>query len=277
MTLIHHSIIGMPGSGKTTFLAALWHILNANEISSKFVLKSLIGDRTHLNALADSWRRCEEVPRTSMSAEKKVSIHVEEVASGKAVVLQFPDLSGESFELQLASRSCLSEYVDDFEGDGGILLFVTANRVDDGQSILDIPKEIRDHEAAEEIKDWSPKYVPIQVNLVELLQFLLRPPFTRKMRRVAIVISAWDLVATTSFTPETWLKAHLPLLHQFLTSNPLHFKFTVYGISAQGGDLTTAHKDELAEKIPSTRISCVGENSSAHDLTSPIAWLMSSD
>ena len=281
MTSLQHSIIGLPGSGKTTFLAALWHLLDASEVSSKFVLDKLVGDHSHLNAIVEVWRRCEEVPRTSMAAEARVSIHVKEAATGKVAVLHFPDLSGESFELQLSSRSCSAEYVDGFEGSGGILLFVTADRPSDGMPIVDVAPLTPGEpiaEQPEDHQDWSPQMVSTQVKLVDLLQFFQHQPFQRTVRRIAVVVSAWDVIpASVSLEPVQWLKRELPFLYQFLISNPDSFVFQVYGVSAQGGDVKTAQRDELVLNTPSTRIQCLGPETDPHDLTSPIAWLMSSE
>jgi adenylate kinase family enzyme len=280
MTSLQHSIIGLPGSGKTTFLAALWHLLDAGEVSSKFVLDKLVGDHTHLNMIVDAWRRCEEVPRTSMAAEAKVSIHVREAATGRTAVLNFPDLSGESFERQLSTRLCTTEYVEGFEGPGGVLLFVTADRSSDGMAILDVSSLESGEvvvEQIEEHREWTPEMVSMQVNLVELLQFLQHLPFRRGVRRIAVVISAWDVVETPSLEPTHWLERELPLLYQFLISNPRSFEFRVFGVSAQGGDVKSDRKSELVMKTPSTRISCIGPETDPHDLTSPIVWLMAGD
>lgn len=280
MTSLQHSIIGLPRSGKTTFLAALWHLLNASEIPSKFVLDKLVGDHTHLNTIVEAWRRCEEVPRTSMAAEAKVSIHVKEASSGKQAVLHFPDLSGESFERQLSTRLCTPDYVEGFEGTGGVLLFVTADQPSEGMSITEVTPLINGEEVVEQPEDhkeWKPEMVPTQVNLVELLQFLQRQPFKRVVRRVAVIVSAWDVIESPDLKPDQWLQREVSLLHQFLISNPESFTFRVYGVSAQGGDVTSPLRDELVVKIPSTRIACVGPDTDQHDLTSPIAWLMSSE
>jgi len=280
MTPIQHTIIGLPSSGKTTFLAALWHLLDAGEVSSKFVLDKLEGDRSHLNTITEAWRKCEEVPRTSMAAETTVSIHVKETISGKTSILNFPDLSGESFELQLSSRLCTPDFIDGLGGSGGILLFITANRSSDGITIADIAPLIPHGELegqSEDHRDWEPEVVPVQVRLVELLQFLQQLPFQRRIRRISVIVSAWDVIESPDVNPLLWLEQELPLLHQFLSSNPESFLFQVYGVSAQGGDVTSNQKDELVIKTPSTRISCIGLETTQHDLTSPIAWLMSSE
>ena len=232
------------------------------------------------NTIVEAWRKCEEVPRTSLAAEAKVSIHVREAASGQKAVLYFPDLSGESFERQLSTRLCTTDYVDGFEGSGGILLFVTANRASDGMTILDVAPLVPGEEVLdqpEEHREWVPEMVSTQVNLVDLLQFLQHQPFRRAVRRVAVVVSAWDVIETPALDPAHWLQRELPLLHQFLISNPGSFEFRVYGVSAQGGDVTSDRKGELVVKTPSTRISCVGPETDPHDLTSPIVWLMFSE
>jgi hypothetical protein len=173
VTSQHYVIIGLPRSGKTTFLAVSRHLID-------------VGDRQHLNAIAEAWRRCEEVPRTSMAAEVSVHIHIHEPASGRKAVLSFPNLSGESFARQFATPSCRRNYVEGYEADGGILLFVKADRGHDGLTIMDLAPALEgaeDTDRAGVPRDWSPDVVPEQVQLVELLQFLQQRPFRRARRR----------------------------------------------------------------------------------------------
>jgi hypothetical protein len=271
----YHSILGLPRSGKTTFLAALWHLIDAGEVSTKFVLDKLVGNNTYLNLIVDAWRRCEEVPRTSMAAEENVSIHVHEPATGEKIVLGFPDLSGESFETQFATRTCKPEYVAGYTGEGGILLFINADRGTDGMTVLDIGPAVAEVPAqvVPEIAEWSAKCVPEQVRLVDLLQFLLVPPFQRRCRRLAVVVSAWDVIPEPKVQPSEWLAREMPLLDQFLKNNPDSFEVRTYGVSAQGGSVTGDARNELLKLPPSRRVQCVGPNTSAHDLSAPLVWL----
>jgi hypothetical protein len=274
---IYHTIVGLPRSGKTTFLAATWHLIDAGEISTGLVLEKLVGDHQHLNTIVEAWRRCEEVPRTSMAAETSVSIHVREPATGRSAVLAFPDLSGESFERQVVMRTCRSAYVQGLEGEGGILLFVTADRGQDGLTVLDIASVLDGDTSSEEpgsIRKWTPDLIPEQVRLVELLQFLQRPPFRRGRRKLAVIVSAWDVLPEPSPSPEQWLCRELPFMHQFLATNSSSFESRVYGVSAQGGNVRSGDREVLARMIPSERIKCVGPDVANHDLTSPILWLM---
>ncbi|WP_134531373.1 TRAFAC clade GTPase domain-containing protein [Budvicia aquatica] len=107
------------------------------------------------------------------------------------------------------SRSCTSEYLEGFSGSGGIMLFVNANDSFDGLSIVDTyPLESSSKFEGEPDlhTEWEPNMVPRQVNLVELLQFLMHPPFERCLRRLVIIISAWDVIDTSNLEPIKWLE-----------------------------------------------------------------------
>lgn len=115
--------------------------------------------------------------------------------------------------------------------------------------------------------------VPTAVKLVELLQFLKERPFKARPLRVALVVSAWDLLADSQLTPVSWVDRHLPLLAQFLRSNEDGDPFRVYGISAQGGELSQA-AELLKKRKPSERVQVVCEGYDGHDITTPIFWLL---
>lgn len=276
MTEQYHSIVGLPLSGKTTFLAAVWHLIDAGEVKTKLVLDKLVGDNAYLNLITDAWRKCEEVPRTSRASETKMTIHLHARDTDLKIALGFPDLSGESFEEQFADRACTADYVSGFAGEGGVLLFVSANRRSDGMTIVDIGPAIEgadEPEQPEIPREWTAQDVPQQVRLVDLLQFLLRPPFPQRCRRLAVIVSAWDVVLEPRPTPDQWLAREMPLLHQFLRNNPGSFDFRAYGISAQGGDVRGDDRLALARQTPGERIQCHGLDADLHDLTAPIFWL----
>lgn len=278
---VRHLIAGLPRSGKTTFLAAFWHLMNAGEVSTKLELDRLTGEQEYLNTIAESWRRCEEVLHTSLQNEKEsLSIHVRNPSTNHKATLVFPDLSGESFKSQVELRKCRQSYLDACDASGGLLLFVTADRAHDHLSVLDVISMTEGDEAspkedAEQVAEWSPAFIPEQVRLVELLQFLQRPPFKRRRRRLALIVSAWDAQPNPKLTPEKWVRRELPLLHQFLRTNKESFEFQIYGVSAQGGSVRSAEvRGRLLRQTSSERIKCVGPNTSLHDLTSPVLWLM---
>jgi hypothetical protein len=124
------------------------------------------------------------------------------------------------------------------------------------------------------VAQWEPSLAPRQVQLVELLQFIAGRDYFKPPFRLALVVSAWDKLKATGISPAKWFATQVPLLFQFVESNRNLFEYTIYGVSAQGGDYGQA--DKLTEMDPSERIDVVssdGRNSS-HDLTEPLLWLM---
>src|SRR3954469_5056688 len=69
-------MMGLPGSGKTTFLAALWHQLESAEIATAFTTDRLQRDREYLNRIRDAWIAFEEVPHTSAGIEQSALLHL---------------------------------------------------------------------------------------------------------------------------------------------------------------------------------------------------------
>lgn len=295
-------IIGLPASGKTTFLAALWHLVEAGEADCRLKLAKYEGDLAYLNRIAEAWRTFKPVPRTSQVGDADVIIELVDRETGASASAFFPDLAGETFDTQVEARRCRPELIERIAEDDGILLFISANVKASNVSIVEfnamMPPDDASLEAeprtmleavtatqeqeaginasAEEVAEWEPKLLPPQVRLVQLLSDLLRTPFTPRRRRLVVLISAWDLVSGTGLKPSAWLAAEMPFVDQFLKTNANSFDHRVYGLSAQGLSL----EDEVAvgaaaKLVPSRRIQIVEEESESHDLTSPLVWLMS--
>ncbi|BBU06976.1 TRAFAC clade GTPase domain-containing protein [Aeromonas salmonicida] len=286
-------IMGLPASGKTTFLAALWHLVESGETECRLVMDHYRGDFTYLNNIADAWRNFKKVPRTSQIGDTDVTIYLHDRVTGARGTALFPDLAGEIFDLQVEERRCRPEFVVQADADDGILFFVNADVKEDGLSIVDLnarlpqevaatvlagesPQALGGVNASAVAPEWEPKLLPAQVRIVQLLSDLLRPPFTYRTRKLALLISAWDLVRDQGSTPEQWLARTMPLVSQFLRTNGISFTHKVYGVSAQGIRLDDDAAVDGATKIaPSRRVQIVGHDGEGHDLTAPLVWLMS--
>lgn len=286
-------IMGLPASGKTTFLAALWHLVESGETDCRLVMDHFRGDFTYLNNIADAWRNFKSVPRTSQTGDTDVTIYLQDRVTGARGTALFPDLAGEIFDLQVEERRCRPEFVTQADAEDGILFFINANVKEDALSIVDLnarlPKEVgeavleplrelEDTSASVVAPEWEPKFLPAQVRVVQLLSDFLRPPFTYRTRKLALMISAWDLVRDEGYTPEQWLARNMPLVDQFLRTNGTSFAHQVYGLSAQGLRLDDdAAVDGATKIVPSRRVQIIGREGEGHDLTAPLAWLMSAE
>jgi hypothetical protein len=279
-------IIGLPSSGKTTFLAALWHLMTARDVDTRLRFGGLrAGNVSHLNAIAARWREAKVQDRTAINGNRLVSMNFLDSAN-ETVRVTFPDVPGEAYRRMWEERDC-DENVAEILKAGGVLLFIHADTIRAPQWVVDevmLSKQLGLNVPEGQSAPWHPRLAPTQVQLIDLLQLLRLPPLDVGPRRLAIMLSAWDKARGEGLTPEDYLHKKLPLLWQFLASNADGWTSRIYGISAQGGDYDAtergAPKAKEAEELrnldrASTRIQLVGAGEETHDLTEPLAWLMS--
>lgn len=282
-------ICGLPGSGKTTFLAALWHVVfdrvNPNACLKFDSLKDG-DDYSHLNAIARRWQDAKEQIHTEISSGKVVSMNLRS-GDGSRIRLTFPDLSGESYQHMWEQRECTPQLADLLAGGRGVLLFVHADRIRRPIGVAEATAQATAlGEAAPEptvSEKWHPKDAPTAVQIVEILQMLRCDALRAPTRRLAIVLSAWDKVEDEGLSPEALLDRDLPLLDQYLRNGRDAWEFRIYGLSAQGGDYERegeAEGGDRRERVaaireidePSSRIRLLSPDLST-DLTEPVAWL----
>jgi hypothetical protein len=303
-------IIGLPQSGKTTFIAALWHVVQHGEVPTALRLVRLQGERKHLNALRDKWIGYEKAIRTSSGGEASVSMLLEDSTTSQKTDLFLPDLAGESIRSQWVSRKWTQEYDEWVLQATGALVFVhpvnfiEPLRLDTLQRIsaeLDAadgsakttqeasasvssasadriivgganPGVSREEESA---SPWNAEESPTQVQLVDLLQLIVQRRQASEPLRLALIVSAWDLLTPLGLRPSEWIERRLPLLDQYLRSNGDIFSTRTYGISAQGGRIPEDISQMKARRWPSERIIVQGESGgSSHDITVPMKWIM---
>lgn len=278
-------IIGLPESGKTTFLAALWHLVTERDIVTALRFHTLKdGDASHLNEIAARWRDAKIQDRTATGGNRLVSMNLKD-ANDAPVRVTFPDIPGEAYRRMWEDRDCEPEIVEILQA-GGVLLFIHADSITPPRWVID---EVAQSKAlglevpeGEEVP-WHPRMAPTQVQLVDLLQLLRSEPLDVGPRKLAIMLSAWDKAEGERLAPDAYLEAKLPLLAQYLRRGIDGWIYRVYGLSAQGGDYDQvdpgAERRPEAEALrlldqPSTRIRLVQNGPATHDLTEPLAWLM---
>ncbi len=278
-------IAGLPDSGKTTFLAALWHLVTARDVPTALKLGRLVeGDAAHLNAIAAQWRSARVQERTPTTSRVLMNL----VQDSVRLQVSFPDISGESFVRMWEDRTCDPDLVSTLKA-RAVALFVHADTIQAPRWVIDdaaLSEAIGLSTGERNPVEWSARGSPTQVQLVDILQSLRAQPLDVGPRRLAVMLSAWDKAEGERMVPEEYLRNKLPLLHQYLHSGADAWTWRVYGISAQGGDYDKYSADkklvkafEAAESLraldcASERIRVVYGAEEAHDLTEPLAWLM---
>src|SRR5437899_13104729 len=106
------AVIGLPESGKTTFLAALWALIFAREVPTAMSFERIgRGNISYLNRIAALWRNAEVQNHTEVGSEQNVVMNFND-RHGGAIRLTFPDLSGESFQRLWEERDCDAAVVE---------------------------------------------------------------------------------------------------------------------------------------------------------------------
>jgi Double-GTPase 1 len=288
-------IAGMPESGKSTYIGALRHVLVAKQVDTELEMNVLAGEEKHLNLLEDKWLALEEMERTKTSNEAWVEINLRDRSTGEESLVTIPDLRGENFERPASAGLCPKNLYDAVVASDGIMFFTNVNKTDDtllidefsdisddddeaeGSDIAPDVSEGDDNQntAANVAEKFKPEDMAEEVKIVEFLQVANRRPLEPKRRKLAVIASAWDLVATEEgITPDSWLSRCRPMLAQFLTYNADLWELRIYGVSAQGGKLPERKAEFNKMMRPSERVLVVGHGAAIHDLTAPLRWLM---
>ena len=292
-------VCGLPGSGKTTFLAALWHIVESSEIETCLRLKSLnYAEYAYVNNIRARWLRGLRQPRT-VGVAGTVGIDLVD-ENGNDVQVLFPDHSGETYDSMWVTRTCSKAVADYLKDRHGVLLFLRLEGMKRPVRLIDVITTEAEMQAAlprsrtssndaapvlddQSEKAWAAEETPDQVKIVDILQLLSSRLSSPNEEKLAIFVSAWDAVGE-NLSPAEFIKQELPLLHQYLTNAAHGFDIRLYGLSAQGGKyVEEGYKGEqppglrelLELENASARIKLVSDAEQTHDLTEPIAWLMS--
>ena len=263
-------MIGMPSSGKTTYLASLCRLLlyGGQETGWKLDVKDVPEGFERVQILIKNINSYKAVKRTYGLELNNVALSL---YNQNQEWMQFvvPDSSGEIFRDLVYDRRIASNIMDHIVESDMLLFFINVNtmiweeRIKLGeksaikqlneeqgdkvtQSAEDIVEEYaRDREneqikSKEQVKNKEKKKKKYnnQSALVELLQIIIYlVPHSLNIR---FVISAWDLVEKEfkqdKVTPKEYIKIKLPLLYQYLEFNSKLIDYEIWGVSAQGGD-----------------------------------------
>jgi hypothetical protein len=291
--------MGLQKTGKTTFLAAFWDVVRSGHVVGSLRMQKTYGDMQYLNEIRDAWADCNEITRTGPASDKPVSMLLEDTTALTTTELAWTDMLGESFERQWTERAWTQAYQVLADEAVGIVLFVHPKKLRESQLIINAlkaakgvaqPKPVASAEvpaaqqptgaeAPPKPEPFEKRLVPTQVVLVDLLQNLDSQRATGDKLRVSIVVSAWDVIDKAmrgKMFPEEWVRKSLPLLDQYLTSNDDRFMTMVFGVSAQGGDLSDAATLRKVHQRASDKIKVRFGTTVSQDVTAPVRWAIGS-
>lgn len=265
-------IMGAPNAGKSTYLAALWHSINQKENSTVLTLKRMVGDSQYLWCLEQKWLEVEPLERTVIGQEKTELIVF--LTNGEDdLELEFPDLSGETFQNMYEDRDMTFEIHDKISRADAVLYFINIENIRVPESIAEMPEDLRTDDG-KVIERKPSEHDPTQVQIIDLLQTISEIVHYKKIK-LGIILSAWDVLPNfDKINPREYLKERMNMLWQYIEANTNIFNTIVWGVSALGGKIEEIEK-LLDIDEPINRIIVKNEHGViSHDITSIIAEML---
>ena len=274
------AFVGLPNTGKTTYLIALWNALQAPSDERSMSLESYPAAAVYLNEKHERWLRGEPVGHTPRDGSELVSLAV--LIDDRPVALEIPDLSGETFERLVVERQIERTITPLLLHATGVIVFIHPDHLRPRVTIAQArglgassaqPASTGGEGLKEKrtVKPMDRRKLPAELHAVDMLQALRnkrRGAAGDNGVRNAVVVSAWDMVADEDMPPARWLERRMPMLHAFLTSGEAD-EHRVFGVSAQGDVAGPA----VAENDPSTRAWVVeADGRRHHDIAAPVVW-----
>ena len=271
-------VVGLPETGKSSFIQALDEVLRHPATSHDLRASGLAHDRSYIQRGKPEFLAGKKLGRTLPLDDTSVELWFEHPPTGRRGRLHLPDKKGEIFRDQWVDRQWDKDYRQSLAGIAGALVFLRADeksRNDERLGAL-ATEAFRSDKAP---RPWDMKDASAQVQLVDVLQFIVEQGEVPRPLRVAVLISAWDTVGhegdPRSREPAKFLEREWALLAQYLRTNPQSFTETVFGVSAYGGP-----PDELGallEQAPHERVRLAERTETTRDLARPLRWLLEFD
>ncbi|RGF20886.1 hypothetical protein DW175_00260 [Bacteroides sp. AM16-15] len=282
MSITKCMIAGLPSSGKSTYIGALWYNLMHPAKDEKV---KLVADKTNLpddisvlNKLSDAYKDMKPIDRNYTDKNESVQINLKVQDSDEKLQVEIPDFLGENFRdlIELKESNILGDWLEETDALAFFISDVNPGEFEDDHKIEDDEEQFPDKDIAPfKISDIS----AAAMNIMILKSLIKR----KKFKKIVIVLSWWDKKTDNGrniVNPYTYLKEQSPALFNFIK---YHIpKAEIVGLSSQGleypkEDHAEFHelKKELKYKTREGKRSFVevGDNI-FHDLSIPLYMLI---
>lgn len=282
MSITKCMIAGLPGSGKSTYIGALWYCLMHPEKIEGIKLVAdkinLADDLTVLNRLSDAYKSMKRIDRNYSDKNETVLINLKVEDTDTRLQVEVPDFLGENFRDLVEMKE--SELVSKWLADTDTLVYfmneVTPPEFEDDHG----PEDDESPMPAKEVPQFSIKTISAVAMNIMVLKCLLNK---KSFKKVVIVLSWWDQKTnngTTKNNPQEYLKDNSPALFNFIQHHIPNFE--IIGLSAQGQEYPTkdqgnyeATKKEIKAKTREGKRSFVEIGDEiVHDLSLPLYLLI---
>ena len=263
-------LVGLPGSGKTSFIAALWHVLNEKKHSLKLNIRQ--SDRKYLEEIYAKWVAFEEIERSTAGTFHTIELDIAKNDSN-ILKLNFPDVSGELYKDIYNSRMTSRSLAETMTNTNSILLFIHPGSLKIDRYIGDVIKPSEIDSSVENEVDMS-KFTNFEMSQTQavITDLIIALKIKNEIKNIAIIVSAWDTV--NGFNPEEYVKECCPLFYMFVKNSDINYR--IWGVSAQGGNFDNREEMALLQECDdiTRRIRIVDCEEESNDVSLPLNWLI---
>lgn len=282
MSITKCMIAGLPGSGKSTYIGALWYCLMHPEKIEDIKLvadkMNLADDLTVLNRLSDAYKNVKLIDRNYSDQNETVQINLKVADSDTRLQVEVPDFLGENFRdlVELKESELVSKWLNDTDTLVYFMNEVTPPEFEDDHG----PEDDESPMPAKDVPPFSIKTISaVAMNIMVLKCLLSKKTF----KKVVVVLSWWDKNTDNGVVPnnpQKYLKEYSPALFNFIQYHIPNFE--IIGLSAQGqeypkedqGDYEATKKEIKAKTREGKRSFVEIEDKILHDLSLPLYLLI---
>lgn len=274
------AFVGMPGTGKTTYLGALWQVIQDLREPSVIEL-GFQGDRAYLQEIGGLVASGEEVRRTDVGSTEGMAMNLG-FNGGLECQLSIPDLSGETVRMLVEERVWDPNLHSAVTNADALVLFVhpdavrgptRRNSVSEMANELGVP-EMEEVSSSEPMQPFEHRLACTAAALTDVLENMVELQLGRQRLRLAIVTSAWDRADGGGETPNEWLHDRLPAISAWCATNSWRVEYEVFGVSAIGGQLPDDRDQLLAKGAVSQRAYARTGDGTPVSITGPLQWAL---
>ena len=252
-------LIGLPASGKSTALAALWFtVAERSDRCDWYVASSqLPRSLSAWNELRDRWLAGMPLDRTEhQSIPDSIKLKLTSMSGGDHAEILVPDIAGEDFSKIYEDGKFPVKHRDMLRVSDRLLLFINVSSYSHPVVLrANSDVVVKDQTPI----DWTEADMHVGSKLVAVLRGI-KEMCSTKMPLISVVLTAWDLVEESTL-PSQVLDERFPLVSQFLECN---FDVEVRGLSSQGYDYSINLEDAGVELDEVTRIKVIEPDGSIH-------------
>ncbi len=252
-------VVGMPASGKTSYITRLCIQLTSMKENTAYRLEGmeLPGGLEFITDSIQAMNKYKEIARTLDNSFYNLVLPLIS-QNDDELALRIPDLSGEHYRKLIENRAISKKLYNELQQADQILFFINIDTMEKEErmklgeaTVAKIFHDDRKIGKNEEDEETRAKEKATQSQITDLLQIIMA--FVKGQLNIKFVISAWDSMEikynNSNLTPEKCMQTELPLFYQFIICNADKINYQFFGVSAQGMSyIDQSIVDELLEE-----------------------------